>query len=391
MKIGIVIQRFGPDIIGGAEVLCRSVALRLAASADVEVFTTCAKEYLHWRNHYEAGTVTDGLLTVHRFPVAEERDPVAFGDRSNRLFAQGGSRAEEEAWFRANGPYCPELVEAVTAARHLDVVLLYCFRYWPSFEVIRKLGRRCVLCPTAEDDPVLELALTREVLNAPGGILYLTPEERDLVHRQAANEGVRHLVAGAAVETPAPLEAAHFVAEHGLPETFCLYVGRFDVNKGCRELFAYYPEFCSFMSSSVPLVLAGHAVLPPPRHEHIRDVGPLAEKSKFDALAAASVLVLPSKLESLSMVLLEAWSTETPVLVNAACAVTRGQCIRSGGGLYYTGFREFAECLDRLLADRPLRRRLGEAGQRYVDRHYRWPVVAPRILAFLSVVAREQS
>ena len=35
---------------------------------------------------------------------------------------------------------------------------------------------------------------------------------------------------------------------------------------------------------------------------------------------------MPSRLESLSMVTLEAWWAERPVLVNGKCEVLRGQC-----------------------------------------------------------------
>ena len=46
MKIGIVIQRYGAEVLGGSEHLCRLVAERLASQHDVEVLTTCARDYV---------------------------------------------------------------------------------------------------------------------------------------------------------------------------------------------------------------------------------------------------------------------------------------------------------------------------------------------------------
>ena len=62
-------------------------------------------------------------------------------------------------------------------------------------------------------------------------------------------------------------------------------------------------------------------------------------------MAAAELLIMPSYLESLSMVALEAWALGKPVLANARCDVLQGQCIRSNGGLYYDELPEFVETL----------------------------------------------
>jgi glycosyltransferase involved in cell wall biosynthesis len=67
--------------------------------------------------------------------------------------------------------------------------------------------------------------------------------------------------------------------------------------------------------------------------------------------------------------------------------VLEGQCVRSGGGLFYRGYSEFAEALRRLLADADLRRRLGEAGRRYVAAEYDWDVVERRTEDFLRSLA----
>jgi len=71
----------------------------------------------------------------------------------------------------------------------------------------------------------------------------------------------------------------------------------------------------------------------------------LDDADKFDAMAAADALIMPSYFESLSMVALEAWALGRPVLANAKCDVLKGQCIRSNAGLYYDSEAEFVETL----------------------------------------------
>ena len=111
---------------------------------------------------------------------------------------------------------------------------------------------------------------------------------------------------------------------------------------------------------------AGGGVLP---------LGFVDEAEKVDALAAATVFVMPSAYESFSIVSLEAWQQGRPVLGNARSEVVRDHIRASRGGLYYDGPAEYAAALEYLL-DRPeLRARMGRNGQRYVAENYAWPRV----------------
>jgi len=97
---------------------------------------------------------------------------------------------------------------------------------------------------------------------------------------------------------------------------------------------------------------------------------------------------MPSPYESLSMVLLEAWNRGLPALVNARCAVLKGQVLRADGGLYYQSAMEFAGALDYLLRNPEVARTLGAQGRAYVDREYRWPAVMQKVETLLADVTR---
>src|SRR5256884_8483208 len=72
-----------------------------------------------------------------------------------------------------------------------------------------------------------------------------------------------------------------------------------------------------------------------PERDDIVSLGRVSDEDKYALLEAADVLVLPSHLESLGIVLLEAWQVGTPCLVSAKNKVTTGQVARAGGGTYY--------------------------------------------------------
>ena len=111
MKLGIVVQRYGADLNGGAELHARYDAERLARHGDVEVLTTCARDYITWRNEFPAGIEHVNGVSVHRFPVQRERDPDDFGRRSEHVFRKTHSLADELGWLTSEGPTCPALVK----------------------------------------------------------------------------------------------------------------------------------------------------------------------------------------------------------------------------------------------------------------------------------------
>ena len=91
VRLAVVVQRYGADINGGAELHARYVAEHLARHAEVEVFTTCARDYVTWANELPAGAATQGGVLVRRFPVSAPRDVFDFARRSTLVFTRAHS------------------------------------------------------------------------------------------------------------------------------------------------------------------------------------------------------------------------------------------------------------------------------------------------------------
>jgi glycosyltransferase involved in cell wall biosynthesis len=210
-----------------------------------------------------------------------------------------------------------------------------------------------------------------------------------MIWKAAANQRVAGDVVGVGSEVPDSTDPASFRARHGVAGPYMVYVGRVDPNKGCRVLFQHFRRYREEAGSSLELVLVGGAQMEVPSDPGIRYLGFLSESDKWSAIAGADVLVIPSELESLSMVTLEAWSQGKPVLANGKCDVLRGQCRRSNAGLYFDDYYEFKEALSKLEADAELRAALGANGRRYYHDHYRWEVVEGKYNRILDALRRE--
>jgi glycosyltransferase involved in cell wall biosynthesis len=386
MRLACVVHRFGEDIAGGSEAHCRHVATHLAAHHDVTILTSCARDHISWSNAYLPGVSTLGPLSVRRFSVARPRSLHRFADASELAFSGTAGEAEQEAWFRENGPDLPDLLTHLrTEGRQYDAVLFWAFRYAEVFFGLPLVDDRAVLVPTAEDDPVIRMGIVERLLARPAGFIFLTPEEQELVEQRIAGPVPPSCVIGSGLD-PALAASSDDAQTAPADRPFVLYLGRIDPNKGCADLLHYFTRYKAEHGGPVQLVMAGPASMPLPVHPDVRYLGYVDEPTRDRLLRQASLLVMPSRFESLSMVLLEAWNHALPALVNGYCAVLKGQALRGNGALYYRNYDEFARCLTALL-DRPaLARTLGEQGLAYVEREYRWPAVIAKIDALLATV-----
>jgi glycosyltransferase involved in cell wall biosynthesis len=393
VKLAFVVQRYGAGIAGGSEMHCRQLAERLTPRHDITVLTTCARDYVTWRNEFPAGMSTENGVRIRRFPVSRPRDLKAFADLSDEVFDDLGAAPDrQEAWFRANGPDAPALLEYLRShGADYDLVLFWAFRYAPTFFGAPIVGDRAVLVPTAEEDPAIDLDVLPEFFARAGGYLFLTPEEEALVSTRAGRPLMPSRVIGMGLDAETAADSGRQALDRlGIPQEFVLYLGRVDRNKGSATLLEYFQGYAA-AGGQATLVLAGPSTLAIPEHPQIRALGYVEDDVRAALLSHARALIVPSPYESLSIVLLEGWNHATPAIVNAHCKVLQGQVRRADGGVFYRSAHEFEEALTWMLSNIPAAQQLGRQGLAYVDREYRWPTVLERVESLLDEVIRRRS
>jgi glycosyltransferase involved in cell wall biosynthesis len=382
-ELAFVVQRYGEGITGGSESLARAVAERLAGEYRISVFTSCARDYVTWRNELPEGAEPLGGVDVRRFPVERERDLDAFNAFAEPLYGSSSRQpADELEFLRRQGPEVPKLVEALRAEKdRFAAVVFFTYLYYPTYWGLAAAPERSALVPTTHDEPPLRFSIYRDVFARPRALGFLTPAEEALV-RQRFDVGPRHTVlAGMGVDVPEAPDLPAFRRKHGIERPYAIYAGRIDSGKGCAEMLAHHERYRGEKRDArepLDLVLIGRLAMPEPRQEGVRYLGFLPEADKAAALAGARAVVCPSPFESLSIALLEALALGTPGLVNARSEVLKEHCLRSGASLFYDDGNEYAEALDLLARDERLHDALAASGRRYVEAEYRWDVVLDR-------------
>lgn len=388
--ITFVTPRYGADVVGGAELGARALATRLSAEGlDVSVLTSRARSFDTWADEYPEGTTCEEGVSVSRFSVDHPRSP-DFADICDRLLPNPERAGIHDArqWVVEQGPTSTGLLEAV-AEVDSGVLALTPYMYHPAVQGAAVARVPTVLHAAAHPEPPLRLPVYDELFNSVSALaLYSRPEQRLVTERFPKTVLTPQAVTGLPVEEPGfEIDPQAARRAFGLgDEPFAVFLGRVLASKGTHELVDFFAA-ARAQRGGGKLVVVGPVVDEVAERDGIVCVGPVSEQHKFGLLAAADVLVNPSPLESFSLVVLEAWLAQTPVLVNGWCGPTRDHCAQSGGGLWYRDFVEFEVALNRLLDDAALRAELARAGRSYVQRSFSWAAVRRRYQALLSRIS----
>ena len=426
-RVGIVVQRYGLEVNGGAENHCRLLAENMSEIWDIDVLTTCAKDYLTWKNYFQSGRQTINGVSVLRFPVTRPRDMEKFNkwyrfiDQFRRirermqclekgrlsfrkflmrwvllLFDRTPLRFYAEGrWMRLQGPLSHDLQDFLLKSyRKYDLFIFFSFQYATTYFGLPLVKDKALLIPTAHDDPPsISLSIYRKLMSQVKGIIFNTVEEKDLILKYFPfTDAVPSEVVGIGVDSVEPLKQDQGVdCYQPLPPRYLVYVGRITDSKGCGEMFSTFIDFCrNHPSCDLKLILVGEAFMEVPKHPAIISLGFLSNEKRDLIISRSIALWMPSKQESLSMVLLEAWVLNTPVIVHKDCQVLVGQCKRSGGGLAVDQ-NTFGITLDKLLAQPELRASLALSGKRYVQETYSWERIKGLLHAFIGQFLNESS
>ncbi|RME35160.1 MAG: glycosyltransferase [Thermoflexia bacterium] len=377
MRIAIVVPRYGPQVLGGAESQARGFAeAAIQRGWEVEVWTTCARSHYTWENVYPEGVGQENGVRVRRFPVAWQNRE-RWIELEVKLAHQGFlSPAEAYAWLES-GPHSPALYAHVARyADDFDVIIALPYAMPLVHYAAWSAPDRTILFPCLHDEPYAYLEPVRLLLESVWGVMFYSPEEGELAARRLRISPNRQAVLGAGASLNSISRTSATVFSEGV-SPFLLYVGRLEEGKNVPLLYEYTQRYFE-ERKQVRLVVIGDGPIRPPGHRAFAYLGFVPEEEKAALCRQALALCQPSLRESFSLTLMESWLAGRPVLVHEDCAVTRGHVQRSRGGLWFGTYEEFAEALDWLVENPDLAARMGENGRRYVLANFTWEAILNR-------------
>jgi len=378
----IVTPRYGAEVIGGTESLVRAMAHALAErNWQVTVWTSNALDEATWAPVHPGLQHDDDGVQVRRFPVQSTRNPERFARFSRVFFRTPAWGRPESTWLRMQGPYVPDMVNALRDSDPLPT-LFTPYLFYPTLAGIQMSPHPRILMPAAHDERPFALQLVAQAFNAADGLLFHTEEEQELVNQRYPQTAALPSAVGTVGVEEIVCENLDAVSGY---QPYIYFGGRTTPGKGIETLLEGL-RLARRKQAAIRLVVSGAAADDSvfASAENVETVGTVDSATRNQLLSGAVATVVPGALESLSMLALESWAAGRPCILNGDSAVLAGQAQRTQGALTFSNASTLGDAIIRLHADPELANNLGAAGRRHVLQTYRWDAVAERIERLLA-------
>ena len=388
-KIGFVIPWYAENIPGGAEMETREVTKHLkAAGMDVEILTTCVKEFVSdWSvNYYPAGEEIIHNVPVKRFKV-KKRDTKKFDPVNIKLMNGEHPSAEEEIDFIEEMVNSPDLYKYIETHSDEYTAFVYIpYMFGTTYFGVKACPEKAVLIPCFHDEAYVYMSIFRELYSKAAGMIFNARPEYELTKRLYAIDDMQTIVMGIGMDTDLTADPEAFRKKFRINDPFIIYAGRKDVGKNVHTLLKYFREYKMRRVTDLKLVLigGGNIEIPSDIRNEVIDLGFVDKQDKYNAAAAAEFLCQPSKNESFSLVIMESWLCGRPVLVHEGCAVTTNFARESNGGLFFNNYFEFEGCTDFLLSEKGTACQMGRNGREYVKKNFDWDIIIQKYREFFE-------
>lgn len=410
-KVCLVVQRYGSEVVGGAEKLAKDMAeaMHQRLGWEVDVFTTTALDYISWKPVFPDGVHEVNGIKVHRYSVLFSRILKIFNvyhhavckllqmrdrfPRYRKLFSLLLYLAEP-LWYLLQGPTSPKMKSALkefVATQKVDFLFLVTYLYNPTLYGAAIKGVPKLLVSNFHDEPASRFFTTRRLLEKSDRILANTEKERELIQQIVPQCKTPIDVVGVGIDEINRSQIADSEWEaaknHG---DYVLYLGRIDEQKGCVRLMDLFAEFSkSYSGKPLKLLLAGakEPAIQILNHPDIVYLGFITEQHKKALILNAKCIVNLSRYESFSFLVLEALMVEVPCIINSACAVLHEYTKHAPICTGLSNDRDFTVLLEQAIlwgalnnSDHEVIQKKFVTSRDWVRKHYSWDSVMGRLV-----------
>ena len=394
-KVAFVTPWFGEKIPGGAEMELRGIVAHLSETGlNIEILSTCVKDFSsNWNeNYYQEGVTEELGVIVRRFAV-RKRDTASFDAVNYKLMNNIQITSEEEdTYFREmiNSPNLYKYMEENKEEYSLFIFIPYMFG--TTYYGCQICPEKSILIPCLHDESYAYMEKFKNVFSNVGGMIFHARPEQWLAEKLYNLNNINYGTLGEGIDTELIYNKNKFREKFGINSPFILYAGRKDAGKNVDTLLKYFAEYKKRnKKNDLKLVLIGGGKIsfPESAKEDIIDLGFVDAEDKYNACAAAELLCQPSHNESFSLVIMESWLCERPVIVSDHCEVTKNFVRETKGGLYFKDYFEFESAVNYIVNNTEKADLMGKNGKEYVMSNFKWDVIVKKYIDFFEEVANK--
>lgn len=398
-KIAIVVQRYGLQVNGGAEMHARMIAEKLIDRYDITVLTSCALDYKHWEPVLHEGITHEGNIKIIRFKNTQRNNTLqeAAYKKVKHLpkvyvrykifkwfnhwfpFSRKLNPVDNANmnWLVQQGPAMPELVNHLRENKNnYDAFIFFTTLYYPTALGILEVAPKSILVPTMHNEAASFFPIYQATMKSAEWIMYNTISERKFSEKIFPVKKTKNDIVAVGINLPElHNKKSSVLAKFNITQPYIIYIGRIDKSKGCDELLDFFVKYKRQNITPIQLVMVGKSVLDFHGDTSVVFTGFVSDEEKDELLMNATALVIPSKFESLSLVLLESFACKVPVIANGFTEVLKDHIVNSNGGWYYTNYNTFRNSMNDLLNNKESSIQKGQNGYYYVSTEYTWESV----------------
>ncbi|MFN0083150.1 MAG: glycosyltransferase family 4 protein [Ferruginibacter sp.] len=393
-KIAFIIQRYGKEVNGGSEVLARMMAEKLIKEYDVTVLTSRAVDYNTWQPVLPKGISFENGVRIMRFdhPVKDSEKKIHHDNRRQRgrflyqklyralnkpswyikLFPNAEMKpVPDTKWLEVQGPATYDLIEYVKKNKDdYDVFICFTYVYFPTVISLQEVANKSIFIPTMHDEEPAHRPVFKRIMRLPAFILFLTEAERRFSLKTFNIDHIPNRVVSVGIDIPEEIEDHKQIEKFEINKKYIIYAGRIEKHKGCDLLIKYFVNYVN-TNPNIVLVLVGRNSMQEVKHPLIKYAGFVSDEEKERLIKHAEALVIPSKHESLSLVVLESFACKIPVIANGESEVLKDHIDSSNGGWTYESEQEFVHVLNEVMEGKENEQK-GLNGYEYVTKNYSW-------------------
>ena len=384
-KFAFIVPRFGESIAGGAETLVAKLALNLAKRGDdITILTTCAKDNRTWNNDFPEADATEYGLKVKRFLV-DDRNLDTWIPLQIKVSEGMILPIEEQLnWMQESVNSLAMYEYIYNNQNNFDYFFFAPYLFGTTFWGSLICPEKTILIPCLHNEYYAYTEVLQSMFRQVKGFLFNAEPEKELAESLYGN--LLGGEVGMGFVEPEINQINQLKPYFKDNFDYILYVGRKETGKNLHILIENFIKFKDSISGfdNLKLVIAGGGSFSDVGSNNLLnrndliDLSQVSEEEKLRLIKYSKVLCQPSTNESFSIVIMEAWQLEVPVLVHSDCAVTKRHCIDSGGGLYFKDSADFNLVIQEILNNPKLAQKLGSSGKHYVKTKYSWDAVIKR-------------